>query len=251
MRMIIKSRFLGRLISGKKIYSYMCPLRAEIVGRARFTEEQLEKAIEAGIHQYVILGAGLDSFALRRNDLASTLTVYELDNPASQAAKRSRLAKLNIDLPKNLEFVPIDFEQESVAEALGRSSYTSEKPAFFSWLGVTMYLTRKAVFSTLGSIASCTKPGSEIVFNYSVPRELTDPVDLPIKDWAERVVARQGEPVITTFEPSMLVQEVQDLGFEVIEHFSPAEQTTRYFAGRKDGLRPISWAYLAHFRLRG
>ena len=135
MRMIIKSRFLGRLISGRKRYAYMCPLRAEIVGRARFTEEQLEKAIKAGINQYVILGSGLDSFALRRKDLTSTLKVYELDNPASQTAKRSRLAKLNIDLPKNLEFVPVDFEKESVAEAFGQVLLYERKARLFLLAG--------------------------------------------------------------------------------------------------------------------
>ena len=250
MRMIIKSRFLKRLIAGRKKYAYMCPLRAEILGRACFAEEQLEKAIKVGINQYVVLGAGLDSFALRRGDLTSSLKVYELDHPVSQSAKRSRLANLNIDLPKNLEFVPIDFERESVADALTRSSCSNEQPAFFSWLGVIPYLTHEAIFDTLRLIAAYAKSGSEIVFDYHISKELIDPVDVPIRDWVERSVARRGEPQITTLDPNTLEHAVHDLGFELIEHLSPAEQKKRYFAGRKDGLRPISYAYFAHFRLR-
>jgi methyltransferase (TIGR00027 family) len=228
----------------------MCPLRAQLLGRARFAEEQLEKAIKTGIHQYALLGAGLDSFALRRKDLTSTLKVYELDHPASQTAKRSLLAKLNMDLPTNLEFVAIDFERESVPDALARSSYSNGRPVFFSWLGVTPYLTHEAIFNTLRSIATSAKPGSEIVFDYSIPRELIDPADMPIRDWVERSVARQGEPQITAFDPTTLEQAVDDLGFELIEHLSPMEQKERYFAGRKDGLRPALWSYLAHLRSR-
>ena len=249
-RMIIRSRFLFPLISRTRAYAYMCPLRAQILGRARFAEEQLEKAIKTGINQYALLGAGLDSFALRRRDLTSNLKVYELDHLASQTAKRSLLSKLNIDLPKNLEFIAIDFEKESVPDALARSSYSNERPVFFSWLGVTPYLTHEAIFNALRLIATSAKSGSEIVFDYCSPRELIDPDDMPIKDWVERSVARQGEPQITTLDPRTLQQEVYDLGFELIEHLSPTEQKKRYFAGRKDGLRPVSWAYLAHFRIR-
>ncbi len=249
-RMMIKSRLLFRLLSGTKKYAYLCRLRAQLLGRARFAEEQLEKAIKTGINQYALLGAGLDSFALRRNDLISTLKVYELDHPASQTAKRSLLAKLNIDLPKNLEFIAIDFEKESIPDALTRSSYSNERPVYCSWLGVTPYLTHEAIFNTLQSIATSSKAGSEIVFDYGIPKELIDPLDIPIKDWVERSVARQGEPQITTLDPRTLQQNFHDLGFELIENLSPTEMTKRYFAGGKDGLRPISSSYLAHFRIR-
>ena len=250
LRMFVKSRFLSRLISGRRVYAYMCPLRAQSLGRARFAEEKLEEAIKRGTKQYVILGAGLDSFALRRKDLSSTLKTYELDHPASQRAKRARLTRLDIVLPKSLEFVPIDFEKETIVEALSKSTYSNEYPTFFSWLGVTPYLTQEAIFNTLRVVAASSRTGSEVVFDYNIPKEFVDPVDLPIIDWVARYAARRGEPLITTFHPHTLEQDVCDLGFELAEHLSPTEQKKRYFAGRQDRLRPISWAYFAHFRLR-
>lgn len=248
-RVILKSRVLKWLIVARKTFDWVYPLRAEIVGRARFTEEQLEKAIKAGIDQYVLLGAGLDSFALRRKDLTSSLKVYELDHPASQKAKRFRFAKLNIDFPENLEFVPIDFEKESVADALARSSYSKERPCFFSWLGVTVYLTREAIFSTLRSIAAYAKPSSEIVFDYMIPKELLDPFDMQMMKKVERSVARRGEPLVSRLDPHTLPHAVCDLGFELVEHLSPTEQQKRYFANRSDDLCPASFYYFIHFRL--
>lgn len=248
-QMILKSRVLNWLIVASKTFDWVYPLRAELLGRAQFTEEQLQKAIKAGIDQYVLLGAGLDSFALRRKDLTSRLKVYELDHPASQKAKRSRLAKLNIDLPMNLEFVAIDFEKESVADALARSSYSKERPCFFSWLGVTYYLTGEAIFSTLRSIAAYAKPTSEIVFDYMIPKELLDPLNMQMMKKVERSVARRGEPLVSRFDPLTLPHEVCDLGFELVEHLSPTEQQKRYFADRSDDLRPASFYYFIHFRL--
>ena len=248
-QMILKSRALNWLIVASKTFDWVYPLRAELLGRAQFTEEQLQKAIKVGIDQYVLLGAGLDSFAFRRKDLTSRLKVYELDHPASQKAKRSRLAKLNIDLPMNLEFVAIDFEKESVADALARSSYSKERPCFFSWLGVTYYLTGEAIFSTLRSIAAYAKPTSEIVFDYMIPKELLDPLNMQMMKKVERSVARRGEPLVSRFDPLTLPHEVCDLGFELVEHLSPTEQQKRYFADRNDDLVPASFYYFIHFRL--
>jgi methyltransferase (TIGR00027 family) len=177
-RTICKSRILDWIIC-RKILGTLAPIQAQILARSRYAEEQLEKAMAIGIDQYVLLGAGLDSFALRRRDLATTLRVYELDHPASQQTKIYRLGQLRIGLPENLEFVSADFEEESVADALARSTYIRRRPAFFSWLGTVHYLTRDAVFGTLGSIASLAAPGSEIVFDYRIPKTLVDPVDLP------------------------------------------------------------------------
>ena len=142
----------------------MRSLRAVFVVRQRYAEEELAKAIARGVSQYVILGAGLDSFAYRRADLRQTLHVYEVDHPATQQWKRQRLADLGIALPNNLTFIPIDFEVQTLAAGMAASPFNPHEPAFFSWLGVTQYLTTEAVLSTLHYIASSTAPSSEIVF---------------------------------------------------------------------------------------
>ncbi len=248
-RTIIKTPILGWLVMEKALQVFH-PGGCEMLGRARWAKEKLEAAVNKGIDQYVILGAGLDSFALRREDLGSSLKVYEIDHPASQQAKWSRLAKLNIDLPNNIELVSINFEKESVAEALARSSYSAERPAFFSWLGVTYYLTRKAVFSTLNSIASYAKPGSEIVLDYIVSKELLDPTVLKMREKEERFVTRLGEPLIASFDPITFIKDVYNLKFELIEQLPPEEQQERYFSNIKDELRTKPDAYFSHFRLR-
>jgi len=248
-RIILKIRTLNWLLS-RTLYHDILPLWAEFFGRARYAEELLDKALERGIDQYVLLGAGLDSGALRKKDLVPKLKVFELDHPVSQKSKRDRLVKLNIDVPDNLEFVPVDLEKESLADALARSSYSNKKPAFFSWLGTIPYLTSEAVFSTFRSIASYATRGSEIVVDYCIPRELVDPRDLPLGEKIERMVARRGEPHISSFDPRTFPQNICELGFELVEHLHPKEQEKRYFENRKDGLRPISSLYFAHFRLQ-
>jgi methyltransferase (TIGR00027 family) len=247
-RIFLKIRALNWLLA-KTLYHVFLPVFAEILGRACYAEEQLDKALERGIDQYVLLGAGLDSFALRRKDIAPRLKVFELDHPASQKSKRDRLTKLNINVPDNLEFVPVDFVKDSVADALARSTYSNEKPAFFSWLGTILYLSQEAVFSTLKSIKSYAKPGSEIIFDYLILKELVEADDLALYDRCERGAARRGEPLLSSFDPQTLVRDVTNLGFELVEHLSSKEQNDRYFFNRKDGLRPLSFAYFAHFRL--
>lgn len=248
-RAICNSGILSRLVM-KRLFGALRPVRAQILGRSRYAEDQLEKALTAGVGQYVIVSAGLDSFALRRRDLAARVKVYELDHPASQQSKRNRLAQLNIGLPENHEFIPVDFERESISDALERSSYSREQRTFFSWLGTTVYLSRDAIFRTLESIASFAAPGSEIVFDYAIPRECLDPEDLPMIEELERFTARRGEPIISLFDPETFPQEVCELGFELIENLSPNEQESRYFNGRSDGLRPMPSSYFAHFRVR-
>lgn len=247
-RIICKSRFLDWLVF-RHVLAVMLPIQAQILVRSRYAEDQLEKSISAGTNQYVIVGAGLDSFALRRRDLATTLKIYELDHPASQESKRDRLSELAIDLPANLELIPVNFEQESVSAGLARSSYTRERPAFYSWLGTTYYLTRDAIFRTLASIASFAAARSEIVFDYIIPRESIAAADMPVRDKLDRFTARRGEPLLTSFDPLTFPQEICELGFELLENLSGQEQQARYFQGRKDGMKPSPSSYFAHFRL--
>ena len=248
-RVICENRLLHWLVM-KKILGALRPLHGQILARSRYAEDQLDKAISAGVRQYVLIGAGLDSFALRRQDVISSLKVYELDHPATQAGKRKRLTQLRIPMPANLEFVPVDLERETIAEALARSSHSSTSPAFFSWLGTTPYLTRDAVLSSLRSIARYATPGSELVFDYRVSEELLSASASKTREKVRKFTARRGEPLKSTFDPCTLREEVSRLGFEVAEHLSPEEQWTRYFAKRNDGLRPVASSSFLRLRIR-
>jgi methyltransferase (TIGR00027 family) len=221
---------------------------AQVVGRSRYAEEQLEAAIARGVGQYVILGAGMDTFVHRRPDLLSGLRVFELDHPSSQAHKRGRFAALGLALPPRLELVGVDLERESVRDALARSSYDPRVPAFFSWLGTTYYLGRQAILATLRAIAACTPPASSLVLDYRVPPELVEAADRrPIArhDW---FTALRGEPQFAFLPAEEVGREVQACGFVVDEDLSPRALEERYFRDRRDGLRPISNLRLIHLR---
>jgi methyltransferase (TIGR00027 family) len=221
-----------------------------VLGRARYNEEKLSDAIRHGMSQYVIVGAGLDTFALRRPDLQNRLRVFELDHPVTQALKRDRLSHAALALPPNLHFCPIDFERESLAPALARSPYDPALPTFFSWLGVSYYLTREGISSTLTSIRTVAGPGSEIVLDYAdsaifLP-ENQSPAMRALFNWAESL----GEPFISGFDPATFAEELAALGFEVLEDLGHEAQEARYFASRADGLRPVAPTHFAHARLQ-
>ncbi|MDZ7735859.1 MAG: class I SAM-dependent methyltransferase [Gammaproteobacteria bacterium] len=169
-RVICHNKLLTWLIF-ERVLKKLQPVAAEIICRSRYTEDKLESAIQNGIDQYVLLGAGFDSFVLRRPDLLEKIRIYEVDHPLSQRVKKERIQLQSDSIPSNLEFVPIDFEKETLPDALRESGYDSERPAFFSWLGVVQYLPRAAVFVTLESLASTVAAGSELVFDYLVPEE--------------------------------------------------------------------------------
>lgn len=186
--------------------------RTFVVLRNRYAEDELSQAIARGVSQYVILGAGLDSFAYRRPDLESVIQVFEVDHPATQHWKQARLHALTIPLPHNLTFVPLDFEQQTLMDALERSSYQLQEPAFFSWLGVTEFLTEDAVFRTLKEVAALA-PGSEIVFQYSLPEVLMNVEARPIIAEIKATSAARGEPWLSLFEPGSLAARVKAVGF--------------------------------------
>jgi methyltransferase (TIGR00027 family) len=227
----------------------MSPVGGQIVARSRYAEDQLAQAIAAGTRQYVIVGAGFDSFALRRRDLQSILRVYELDHPDTQAAKVERVQALDADLPDNLEFVAIDFEREGVAEALKRSRFEQDSPAFFSWLGTTPYLTNSATLDTLASIVRIGAPGSEVVFDYLVPDEVLSSSDRRVVAKLKRFTARRGEPLVGELHPAELEKVLASIGLELVENLSGPEQEKRYFANRDDGLRPWAASWFAHARV--
>lgn len=209
--------------------------RADTTLRQRYTEDELGKAVARGVAQYVILGAGLDSFAYRRPDLATTVCIFEVDHPATQQWKRVRLQELRLPLPSNLTFIPLNFEQQTLAGGLRTGSHRSELPTFVSWLGVTPYLTEGAVFETLQYIASLA-PGSEIVFQYFLPESLLDEESRGLLAMIKAMGAARGEPLLSAFKPTTLAARVKELGFTEVWDLGPAEANARYFAGRRDGL---------------
>ena len=217
-------------------------LRSQITARSRFTEDCLTEAVAGGVRQYVVLGAGLDTFAYRQPPWAKDLRIFEVDHPATQHWKRDHLAQVGITIPNNLEFCPVNFEKTSLVEGLATTSFDRHVPTFFSWLGVTMYLTRDAIESTLRFVLSLPRQ-SEIVFNFSPPRESIDAADA--KAWAEVIaflgplLTAHGEPFITFFEDGELQEWLTQLGFANLFLLSSELATERYFAGRRDGLRPI------------
>jgi methyltransferase (TIGR00027 family) len=212
-------------------------LLAMVVMRSRYVEDVVDQAVGRGISQYVILGAGLDSFGYRRLDLTKVLRVFEVDHPAAQAWKRSRLRETGIELPANLNLVPVDFEKNSLIDNLRTNGYQTDAPGLFSWLGVTMYLTPYAVFRTLQAIATLA-PGTEIIFQYTVPKELCDEESQRLLGVVMTGAAARGEPFQSFFEPAKLSEQVSKLGFAEVSDLGPEEAIARYFSDRTDGLRP-------------
>lgn len=217
--------------------------------RSRYTEDELEKALRRGVSQYVILGAGLDSFAYRRRDLAGVVQVFEVDYPATQQWKYERLRALNFAPPTNLTFIPLDFEKQTLEETLPAGGYRREQAAFFSWLGVTRYLTEDAIFTTLQHVAALSVPRSEIVFDYSLPEALLDEENRRILTTLKEYGTAHGEPWLSLFEPASLAVRVKEAGFAQVWDFGPEEAFARYIAGRTDGLRVPSMNHLMKARV--
>ena len=219
------------------------------VTRARYSEDLLMRAIERGVRQYVIVGAGFDTFAYRRPDLRNQIEVFEVDHPATQELKRRRLEAAGISHQPNLHFVQADFEAENLADALGKSAYRSSDPAFFSWLGVIVYLTMDAILETMGAIRKVVAPGSELVFDYVDSRYLDSenrPVEFQLH--IDRIAA-QGEPFQTGFTPESVKNLLQEQGLELLENLDPEQQQKRYFQGREDGLHARPYWHFVHCRI--
>ena len=180
-----------------------------VVTRSRCAEDRLAEAAARGVEQYVVLGAGSDTFAYRQPAWASRLRIFEVDHPASQAAKRARLAAAGIAPPSNLEYVAIDFESTSLVDGLARSPFDPRSPAFVSWLGVMVYLTQPAIDAVFSLVASLPAP-SEIVFTFTAPKAPDEPDEI-----AERAAAA-GEPWLTRIEPERLEHQLRAHGFRAV-----------------------------------
>jgi methyltransferase (TIGR00027 family) len=211
-------------------------IRAFMVARSRYAEDALARSIQRGAMQYVILGAGLDTFAYRSPYAESALRVFEVDYPATQEWKRRNLKEAEIAIPASVTYAPVDFEHQTLAEGLRLAGFDAAKPTFFSWLGVTMYLTDDAITSTFSLIAS-TPPGGGVAFDYAIPIEsLSFLGRVAMRAMMQRVAAA-GEPFVTFFEPDALKARLLGMGFHGIEDLGADEINARYFGNRTDNLR--------------
>ena len=201
--------------------------------RARLPEDIVARAVEGGIGQYVILGAGLDSFAYRNSHLLDRLRVFEVDHPASQEWKRQRLAEIGVACPSQLTFVPMDFEHQTLREGLAAAGFDFTAPAIFSWIGVTMYLTHDAIRASLATVAA-GPPGTTIVLTYNQPPAALTGMGAQTEGALRPLLAGMGEPMISTFTPSEIEEFVRREGFGDITHFGPDEAVQTYFPGRED-----------------
>lgn len=247
-RLVATNRLLNRLIV-HRVLGLFRPIHTENILRIRYAEERLQEAVDAGVGQYVILGAGLDTFALRRHDLGDRLRVFEVDHPSSQAMKRDRVVAINGSEPANLTFVAVDFETDRLDAALTRAGFDSSAPAFVSWLGTTYYLTGEAIRDTLAHLARVTAPGSQLVLDYKYPRRLIPQESLLFADKVDQFVAKRGEPMRSTFAPDELTEELARAGFSLLDSVPPEEQARRYLQGRADLPPPAANFAFALFRL--
>jgi methyltransferase (TIGR00027 family) len=218
--------------------AFIAPFRASIVGRARFIEDLVEARAAAGVGQYVILGAGLDTFAQRRPEIASRMTVFEVDQAGPQEWKRRRLVECGYGAPDWLRFVPVDFEAgESWWDGLLAAGFDKAKPAVVASTGVSMYLTRAAITATLRQVAALA-PGSTFAMSFLLPIEMSEPALRPAMEMAAKGAAARGTPFISFFRPEEMLDLARACGFPEVRHVSADDITARYFAGRSDGLRP-------------
>ena len=240
-------RFMKWLV-GDVILGVYRPVYPAVVLRARYTEDQLLEAIEKGVNQYVILGAGFDTFTLRHKDLADKLQVFEVDHPATQEVKRQRILKANEDIPSNLTFVPVDFENDRLDEELSKAGFDSQTPAFFSWLGVTYYLTQEAIRDTLERVAALSAPGTRLVFDFKIAKHMMSAEWRTLSEKMEGFVARRGEPMLTDFTPQSLSDLLTRYGYQEVEMMPPEEQQNRYL-GESSDLEPAEFFHFAQFEV--
>jgi len=214
------------------------PFRASIVARARFIEDLVAAEAERGVTQYVILGAGLDTFAQRRPELASRVTIFEIDRPDPQAWKQQRLIDLGLGIPPYLRFVPVDFEAgDQWWDRLIAAGFDAARPAVVASTGVSMYLTKDAIMATLRHVAALAH-GSTLAMSFMLPIEMAEPELRPGIERAAAGARANGTPFISFFMPDEILALAREAGFREVEHVSAESLSERYFANRKDGLRP-------------
>ena len=220
--------------SPREDHNFSRAFRAFMAARSRYAEDQLAHAVKQGVTQYVVLGAGLDTFACRNPHRG--LRVFEVDHPDTQAWKREQLLHAGIAIPDSLIFVPVNFERQTLADGLQQSGFNASDAVFFSWLGVTPYLTHAACMATLSYIAKMPA-GSGVVFDFAIDRKLLNFGQKIALDALSRRVAAAGEPFQLSFDPRTLQDELKGLGFRRTEFLQGEQINARYFQDRTDGLR--------------
>ncbi|MFI9045684.1 class I SAM-dependent methyltransferase [Streptomyces sp. NPDC053427] len=215
-------------------------IRAAMVARARFVDDLVTEQVEHGVTQYVILGAGLDTFAQRRPEIASRLRLFEVDQPTTQAWKRRRLVELGYGIPDRLHLVPVDFEAgESWWERLGAAGFDPHSPAIIVSTGVSMYLTEDATAATLRQVAALA-PGSTLAMSFLLPADFVDEADRPGLQASKEGARASGTPFVSFYAPQDMLELARASGLGDARHVSGAVLAERYFADRTDGLRPSS-----------
>jgi methyltransferase (TIGR00027 family) len=219
--------------------------RASIVARARFIEDLITEQSAHHVTQYVILGAGLDTFAQRRPEIASRIRVFEVDQPGTQAWKGQRLNELGFGIPDWLHLIPVDFEAGwSWLEQLEASGFDTSQPAIVVSTGVTQYLTEDAITATLSQAAKLA-PGSTLAMTFLLPLESTEPEEDAKVDAAKEGAKASGTPFISFFTPPDMLEMAKQAGFRQVRHVSAADLSARYFNGRTDGLHlPVGEEFL-------
>jgi methyltransferase (TIGR00027 family) len=225
------------------------PSYGTVIIRTRHAEDALADAVDRGVRQYVIIGAGMDSFALRRLSFVGELKIFEIDHPATQEFKRRRFASCGVPEPARWHLVPADLNETGLDVALASSPFRSDQPAFFSWLGVSTYLTRAANLATLAAITACAAADSELVFSY-VDQGVLDSADHRLQRARARVAAA-GEPWLSGFDPNEIGPELRSAGLELVEDLGPEQLQARYCAGRSDGLTAGRGSHVARARVAG
>lgn len=212
--------------------------------RHRYAEDRLQRALERGVGQVVLLGAGLDSLALRRPALAREVALFEIDHPDSQRWKLARLEALGLATP-GVRHVPVDFQTERVETRLVECGVELDRPIFFSWLGVAQYVDRAVADGTFAFVAA-RPPGSELVLDAIVASELLEPGERIFNEVAAARSAARGEPWLSTFDPVALEGQLASAGFSSVERLTPELAASRYYGGQPAGVTPLhAWQMFA------
>ena len=247
-RLLLNNSMFRKVLNTTPVNQSFGKLTAQVVARSRYAEDKLLEAIANGIQQYILVGAGLDSFVLRMAEQYPELKIFEVDHPDTQKIKIHKLKKLGT-IPSNVEFVSIDFEKEKLSDALLRSSYDTKAPAFFSWLGTTHYLNPETTLATLQNIASIASSNSELVMDYSIDYRALEGIERIGSFAITQFTRLLNEPLLGTFASEYLHQAVEKMSYIVLEDLSGTEITERYFHQRTDQIRHTQATHLIHLQI--
>jgi len=246
---IVKNRFLRRLVIGRFFNRLFPGIVGLTCARSRYVEERLRRKASVGPIQYVILGAGLDSFLLRQGELTDRIKIFEIDLPATQNFKLRKLRDMNLTVPDNAFFISSDFIKDDIAETLAACpDYSKDEPGLFGFLGMTPYLKKELIFKIIKTLGAFCPAGSEFIFDYVEEGMVTGKSRYRGAERLKKSTARRGEPMITGFNPDVLPSELKDAGLELIENVSPCEQNRRYFT--ESDIEHSEYNYICALKLK-